>query len=56
MDTKYFQAAVDEWCKKHRFEAGLPTTPGWFSDMLRRAQELKEADIARLNADPSAAS
>jgi hypothetical protein len=46
MDTKYYAQAVAEWCKKNPYSKGLPLTPQWLSQMLNRAQELKEEDIA----------
>jgi hypothetical protein len=50
MDTKYYAQAVAEWCKAHKYNAGLPLTPAWLSEMLTRAQELKQADIDATNA------
>jgi hypothetical protein len=44
MDTKYFAQAVEEWCKKHKWDKDLPMTPSWLSEMLQRAQVLKDAD------------
>lgn len=51
-DTEYFHLAVDTWCKRNRFNAGLPCTPSWFSEMLRDAQTLKDADRKRLETEP----
>jgi hypothetical protein len=46
MDTKYFAQAVKEWCDKNKWNKDLPITAAWFSEMLQRAQVLKEADRA----------
>lgn len=50
-DTEYFHIAVDTWVRKNRFNAGLPCTPSWFSEMLRDAQALKDADRKKLETD-----
>lgn len=50
-DTEYFHLAVDSWCKRNRFNAGLPCTPSWLSEILRDAQALKDADSKKLETD-----
>jgi hypothetical protein len=50
-DTQYFGIAVETWCLKHKWERDLPVTPSWFSQMLRDAQALKDADRKRLETD-----
>jgi hypothetical protein len=52
-DTEYFHLAVDAWIKKNRYSANLPTTPSWFSEMMRDAQALKDADRKKLEAEPA---
>lgn len=47
-DTEYFGIAVDNWCRKNAWGKDLPCTPSWFSQMLRDAQALKDADKKRL--------
>lgn len=53
-DTEYFHMSVDAWCKANRWAKDLPVTPSWFSEMLRAAQTLKDADRKRLESEPAA--
>jgi hypothetical protein len=53
-DTKYWNAAVEAWCKKHPWDKNLPVTPAWFSEMAHDAQVLKAADRARANNNTAA--
>ena len=54
-DTQYFHEAIATWCAKNKYSANLPTTPAWFSQMLRDANELKLADKARIDAEGTTA-
>jgi hypothetical protein len=42
-DTSYYQQALAEWRRNHRFSANKPLTAEMLSEVLRRAQELKDA-------------
>jgi hypothetical protein len=44
MDTKYFKQAVDEYVKKNGFDSKMPISAHLLSQLLQRAQELKDAD------------
>jgi hypothetical protein len=47
MDTKYFEQAVNEYCLKRSMHIKIgDLSMGEVSFLLRRAQELKEADSA----------
>lgn len=48
-DTKYFEQAVTEYCLKRsmHIQVGHSSTMGELSQLLRRAQELKDADKAK---------
>ncbi len=51
MDTRYFQQAVDEYALKRSMAIKVgDLTVGELSWLLRRAQELKDADRMRQNA------
>lgn len=54
-DTQYFHDAVAKWTKANKYAANLPVTPNWFSEMLRDAQAMKDADKARIDADGTTA-
>ena len=44
MDTKYFQQALEAWSRDNPQSAGSPLNAFMLSEILRRAQALKEAD------------
>ncbi len=48
MDTKYFLEALQEYCKKNRLDSKMPLCASVLSQVLLRAQELKEEDRKRL--------
>ena len=54
MDTKYFKQALEEYCKKHRFDAATPITAHQLSEILTAAQKLKDADRAAVQPEPTA--
>jgi len=54
VDTKYFQQALAEYCKAHRYDSKMPLTAALLSELLQRAQALKDADRAAVDAPPQA--
>lgn len=49
MDTKYFQQALEAYCKKSRYDSLMSLTPRLLSELLTEAQRLKQADIDATN-------
>jgi len=54
MDTKYFQQALAEYVKKHPWDSATPLTVLQLSELLQRAQILKDEDRKRTQPEPTA--